>query len=138
PPAPVVRSGPAASLLVVEDNPVNLRLVRRILEGAGHAVESARDGQEALERLLERRFDLILMDVMMPRLDGLAATRAIRAVEVPGSSHVPIVGLSANADAAHQAEGLAAGMDAYLTKPVDAELLLATVARFLAGARVAA
>jgi len=130
--------GSGATLLVVEDNPVNLRLVRRILEGAGHTVASARDGQEALERLLERRFDLILMDVMMPRLDGLAATRAIRAAEVAGGPRVPIVGLSANADAAHQAEGLAAGMDAYLTKPVDAEGLLATVARSLARARVAA
>ena len=138
-PAPEASATEArATLLVVEDNPVNLRLVRRILEGAGYACESARDGQEALERLLERRFDLILMDVMMPRLDGLAATRAIRAAEAPGGPRFPIVGLSANADAAHQAEGLGAGMDAYLTKPVDAEHLLATVAQFLAGARVAA
>jgi CheY-like chemotaxis protein len=141
PPVPAGRAaaeGTGATLLVVEDNPVNLRLVRRILEGAGYTCASARDGQEGLERLLERRFDLVLMDVMMPRLDGLAATRAIRAVEVPGGAHLPIVGLSANADASHRAEGLAAGMDVYLTKPVDAELLLATVAKQLEGARAVA
>ena len=127
-----------ADVLVVEDNPVNRRIVICILERAGHRYAVAEDGQHALERLLERRFDVILMDVMMPRLDGLAATRAIRAAEGRTSHHIPILGLSANASRAHQAEGLAAGMDEYLTKPVDAALLLAAIERHVRRARLPA
>jgi two-component system, sensor histidine kinase and response regulator len=111
-------------ILLAEDNLVNQRLVQRILEKEGHDVSVAENGQEALELLRKQTFDLILMDVQMPEMDGLEATRSIRHEEILTTAHIPIVALTAHAMKGDQDKCLAAGMDAYLSKPIHADDLL--------------
>jgi len=110
-------------VLLAEDNPVNQFMLRRMLEGAGARVEVAGDGQAALQAARAGAFDAIIMDMQMPEMDGLAATRAIRAEGGPNAA-VPIIGLTAavGEDYARQCE--AAGMSTYMTKPVDRVALL--------------
>jgi CheY-like chemotaxis protein len=100
---------------------VNQRLARRLLEKRGHTVITAGDGLEALALLERETVDLILMDVQMPGMDGIAATRVIRAREKPGGLHVPIVALTAHAMSSDRHYCLEAGMDDYLTKPIRSE-----------------
>ncbi len=122
-------------VLVVDDNPVNRRLARGLLERGGYEVVEAANGEEALAVLERERdaIDLVLMDVQMPVLDGLEATRRIR--RMPGLGELPVVALTAHALAGDREECLAAGMDDYLSKPLNREELLATVARWLRRAR---
>jgi PAS domain S-box-containing protein len=110
-------------VLVAEDNAVNRRLLVTMLEKHGHSVAVAHDGREALDRFAERRFDLILMDVQMPEMDGLVATVAIRQQESPSGRHVPIVALTAHAMTGDRERCLAAGMDDYLPKPIRYQAL---------------
>jgi len=105
-------------LLVVEDNHVNQRLITRLLEKRGHRVVVAGNGREALIALEKETFDLVFMDVQMPEMDGVEATAAIRAREKGTQRHQPIVALTAHAMKGDQEHCLAAGMDAYLTKPI--------------------
>jgi PAS domain S-box-containing protein len=116
-------------ILLVEDNPVNQRLAHEILRRRGHAVTLAAHGREALERLEEATFDLVLMDVQMPEMNGLEATRAIRAAEAGTDRHLPIVAMTAHAMAGDRERCLDAGMDDYLTKPIRAEALITHVER---------
>jgi CheY-like chemotaxis protein len=109
---------------LAEDNLVNQRLVRRILEKEGHYVVVVENGREALEALKKQTFDLVLMDVQMPEMDGFEATRAIRESETLTRAHIPIVALTAHAMKGDQDRCLAAGMDAYLSKPIHAADLL--------------
>ncbi len=122
-PAPVFKS----RILLAEDNLVNQRLVQRILEKEGHQVVVAGDGREVLELWNKQTFDLILMDVQMPLMDGLEATRAIRESEKPANTRTPIVALTAHAMKGDQDRCLNAGMDGYLSKPIHAVDLLAAV-----------
>ena len=108
-------------ILLAEDNLVNRRVACYLLEKKGHTVIAARDGREALAAFETETVDLILMDVQMPVMDGLQATRAIRARETASGLHVPIVAMTAHAMSGDRAYCLAAGMDDYLTKPVRAE-----------------
>ena len=122
-------------ILLAEDEPVNALTIRRALELSGHAVTVATDGQACLDLLAARDFDLVLMDVMMPVLDGMEAARAIRDRTRFGSrSGVPIVALTAYAMAGDRERIEAAGMDAYLAKPVDFEEMERVMARVLARA----
>jgi PAS domain S-box-containing protein len=106
------------NILVVEDNVINQRFLTRLLEVEGFKCSTACNGLEALACIERERFDLILMDVHMPVMDGIATTREIRAREVKdGVAAVPIVGLSGNAREEHQLEALNSGMNCYLTKP---------------------
>jgi CheY-like chemotaxis protein len=105
-------------VLIAEDNPVNQRLATRLLEKRGHLTAIATNGQEALDALDRRSFDLVLMDVQMPELDGLEATIAIRRKEQNTGKHQPIIALTAHAMKGDQEKCLAAGMDGYLTKPI--------------------
>jgi CheY-like chemotaxis protein/HPt (histidine-containing phosphotransfer) domain-containing protein len=118
-----VRISPANTsgllVLVAEDNAVNAKLVTRLLEKTGYRVVLATNGREAVVRAAEGDIDLVLMDVQMPEMDGLEATRQIRAQEAGSGRHVPIVALTANAMKGDDARCLEAGMDAYLDKPVD-------------------
>jgi len=107
------------SVLVAEDHPVNQRLVTRILEKAGHTVTVVGNGREAVEAWSRAPFDVVLMDVQMPEMDGLAATRAIRALEATRGGHVPIVAMTARAMPRDREECLAAGMDGHLAKPIQ-------------------
>ena len=114
-------------ILVAEDNRLNQRLAVMLLEKQGHHVVVAGDGLEAVATLGRQTFDLVLMDLQMPNMNGLEATRAIRARGKDTAHRVPIVGLSAHALAADRDQSLEAGMDAYLTKPVDAKELFDTI-----------
>lgn len=121
--------GARRRILVAEDNPVNLQVTLALLRRAGHAVDSVSNGLEAVNAVAALPYDLVLMDVQMPEMDGLAATRAIR--RMGGSAaHVPIVAMTANAMEGDQAVCLAAGMDDYLPKPIAADQLLQIVARW--------
>jgi CheY-like chemotaxis protein len=126
---------PSASLrvLLVEDNRVNQRLATRLLEKRGHFVSIAGDGREALVALEKESFDLVLMDLQMPQMDGFEATTVIRQKEKTTGNHLPIVALTAHAMKGDREKCLAGGMDAYLTKPIRPheldELLRAYVVR---------
>jgi two-component system, sensor histidine kinase and response regulator len=114
-------------ILLAEDNPVNQRVVTGILEKRGHDVFVACDGNEALRAVRARQFDIILMDLQMPELDGLEATAAIREFERPLGHHTPIVALTARAMESDRESCLAAGMERYLCKPIQPRELLAII-----------
>ncbi len=114
-------------ILVAEDNPVNQKVACRLLEKRGHRVTVASNGREALDLLSSVPFDLVLMDVQMPILDGIEATAAIRAAERITGAHIPIVAMTANAVAGDRELCLQNGMDAYVSKPVDSQRLFAAI-----------
>jgi PAS domain S-box-containing protein len=105
-------------VLVAEDNAVNQRLATRLLEKRGHRVTVAGNGREAIDALAKQTFDLVLMDVQMPEMDGLEATAVIRENEKHNGSHLPIIALTAHAMKGDRERCLAAGMDDYLSKPI--------------------
>jgi signal transduction histidine kinase/DNA-binding response OmpR family regulator len=119
-------------VLLAEDNPVNQKLAQVILKKRGFTVITAGNGQEAVHAMEHHRFDLVLMDVQMPLMDGLDATRAIRRHERALGRHTPIVAMTAHAMQGDRDECLAAGMDDYVSKPVQSALLFATIERVLA------
>jgi two-component system sensor histidine kinase/response regulator len=109
----------SACVLVAEDNVVNQRVVQRLLASRGHRVTVVNNGREAVARWQAEPFDLILMDLQMPEMGGFEATAAIRDIEVTRGGHVPIIALTAHAMAGQSERCLAAGMDGYLSKPID-------------------
>ncbi|MDR6771891.1 response regulator [Azospirillum sp. BE72] len=120
---------PRVRVLVAEDNPVNQQLTLALLRRAGHSAEAVSNGEEAVEAVSARPYDLVLMDVQMPVMDGLEATRRIRRLSGP-ATRIPIVALTANAMQGDAAICLEAGMDDYLSKPINARKLLDTITRF--------
>ncbi len=119
----------ARRVLLVEDDRINCRALQRMLEKKGYTVHWADNGQKAVDAVRERAFDLILMDVQMPEMDGLEATRRIRALESKTGSHVPIVALTAHAMKGDRERFMDAGMDEYLAKPVEFDALLILLSR---------
>jgi len=117
-------------VLLVEDNPVNQKVAAKMLIRLGCLVDVAENGVVALERYERTRYALVLMDLSMPVMDGLEATRLIRLHEKSTSEHVPIVALTANAMEGDRARCIAAGMDEYLTKPVRSEGLAEIIGRY--------
>ena len=116
------------SVLVVEDNEINQAVVFAMLVRAGHRVEVADNGIDAVAAVQRTHFDLVLMDIQMPKMDGPTATTKIRAL--PGDTgRVPIIALTANAMAGDRAKYLAAGMDDYVSKPIDPKELYAAISR---------
>jgi PAS domain S-box-containing protein len=126
PPAETVPSRPLRVLLA-EDNPVNQRVALHMLSKAGHSAVAVSNGKEALAALARESFALVLMDIQMPELDGLEATRAIRAEEEKTGRHLPIVAMTAHAMKGDRERCLAAGMDDYVSKPVPAAALLRVI-----------
>jgi signal transduction histidine kinase/DNA-binding response OmpR family regulator len=118
-------------ILLAEDNTVNQRLAVRVLEKRGHTVVLATTGKAAVETSEEKDFDLILMDVQMPEMDGLEATAAIRSRERSTRKHIPIIAMTANAMIGDRERCLEAGMDGYVSKPLKSEELFATMCKCL-------
>jgi CheY-like chemotaxis protein len=118
-------------VLLAEDNPTNQLVTRSILSRAGARIDIVSDGAEAVEAVRTAQYDVILMDVQMPGMDGLEATRAIRAAE-PAGRHRRIIGLTAAVGPEAERDCLAAGMDSYLCKPVSCDVLLHALAALLA------
>ena len=123
-PAPPFESIP---VLVAEDNMVNQTLARRLLEKRGYTVSVVGDGRAALAALENESFDIVLMDVQMPVMDGFEATTAIRQQEQLSGRHIPIVAMTAHAFKGDQERCLAIGMDAYISKPIRQQELYATI-----------
>ncbi len=122
----------APRVLLAEDNPMNQQLVKRLLEPRGYEVVAVNNGAEAVAAMQKNGFDLILMDLQMPFMDGITATQAIRALEPADRPRVPILALTAHVLPSDQERCLAAGMDGYVTKPIQARRLIETVEAFLA------
>ena len=122
---------PRLRILLAEDHPVNQKLAVRLLEKLGHTAVVVGDGQAALTTLAQHAFDLMLMDVQMPKMDGLATTVAIRAREQTSGGHLPIVAMTAHAMKGDQERCLAAGMDGYIAKPITRDALDAVLSQVL-------
>ena len=122
-------------ILLAEDNPVNQKLAMLMLEKKGHKVIVARNGLEAIEKNEQEKFDLILMDIQMPELDGLQATRQIRELEKRTGKRIPIIALTAHALKGDEEKCLEAGMDEYISKPISRRQLFETMERLFPTAR---
>ncbi len=127
-PAAELEPGRPLRVLLVEDNPVSRRLAYRLLEKQGHAVTEAPDGSEAVALFERESFDLVLMDVQMPELDGLSATRRIRQIEAGRGGRTPVLMLTANAMKGDREICLDSGADGYLTKPIEVGQLMTAIA----------
>jgi two-component system sensor histidine kinase/response regulator len=127
------RDGESLDVLLVEDMPINQALATRLLQRLGHRVWVAEHGQRAVELTAERPFDVVLMDMQMPVMDGLLATRTIRARESADASaqHQVIIAMTANAMQGDRERCLEAGMDGYLSKPIDATRMMQEIERVL-------
>jgi PAS domain S-box-containing protein len=128
---------PSLNILVADDVPQNLKLAALVLEESGHKVTTAADGAQAVDLFKEGYFDLVLMDVHMPQVDGLEAARRIRSFEkeIPSRSSVPIIALTASVMAEDQRAARAAGMDGFAVKPLDSAQLMAEILRVMRGGR---
>jgi CheY-like chemotaxis protein len=129
-PGPPVAIRPALRLLVVDDNAVNRELITTLLAPFDLEIETAADGVDAIEAVSHAPFDLILMDVQMPNMDGLTATRRIRAAAAPGAPRTPIIAMTANVLPEQVDRCLAAGMDDHLGKPINPQKLLEALDRW--------
>ncbi len=125
-------NGPFLSILVVDDLELNLLFATRVLQKAGHTVVTARNGLEALEIWGEGNFDLILMDIQMPVMNGLEATQAIRLREESSGRHIPIIALTARALQDEREKIQSQGLDGYLTKPIEINILFDELRRCMA------
>ena len=119
----------APRILVIDDNPINLKLICATLKFAGHDVSSAVDAEGAQELINAGSFDLILMDIALPGMDGLTLTRKLKADA--RTRHIPVVALTASAMVGDEGKALAAGCDCYITKPIDTRTLPQQLAKFL-------
>jgi two-component system, sensor histidine kinase and response regulator len=128
-PMPIATARTSLRILVAEDNVVNQALILRLMEKAGHTVKLAGNGHEALRAAEDNAFDLIFMDIQMPDMDGFSATAAIREQERRSGGHIPIVAMTAHAMKGDAEKCLAAGMDGYVSKPIDRTKLFGVIAQ---------
>jgi two-component system sensor histidine kinase/response regulator len=121
------------SFLVAEDNAVNQKLIARLLEKRGHTVILVQNGREAIEALDKQDFDIVLMDVQMPEMDGFEATMRIREKEQASGIHQPIIALTAHAMQGDEERCLVGGMDGYVAKPIKLEELFSVIEKVVPG-----
>lgn len=127
-----MRAGRSIRILVAEDNAINQQVIKRMLEHGGYAVRTVSHGGEAIEALQTEHYDLVIMDCLMPVMDGYAATRAIRASRSAGfDPQIPVLAITALAAPGEREKCLAAGMTAYISKPVRVEQLSQKLQRLL-------
>ena len=122
-------SKPALYILLAEDNIINQKVAVRILEKEGHEVVVANNGREVLDMMKNQSFDIILMDVQMPEMDGIETTAAIREEEKKTKKHIPIVAMTALAVKGDREQCLEAGMDDYVAKPIKPDHLFKVIER---------
>lgn len=127
----IVPGGKSLDILIVEDTPANQKVVAAILKKRGHRTVIANNGREALDCLRGDEFDVVLMDVQMPIMDGLQATAAIRESETGSDEHIPIIAMTAHAMRGDREKCLAAGMDEYIAKPIDSAKLIHLLERLV-------
>ncbi len=120
-----------AEILVVEDNDINQQIAKELLEGAGFVVTVAGNGREGMEAVFHHGYDLVLMDIQMPEMDGIEATRRIRVSGKKGASTLPIIAMTANAMAGDKERSLEVGMDDHIAKPIDPDELFSTLLRWI-------
>lgn len=120
----ITKTNQPLKLLVAEDTPPNQKVIGAILNKRGHSVTIANNGREAVECLVNHDFDVVLMDVQMPTMDGLQATKAIRLMERATNQHIPIIAMTAHAMRGDREKCLAAGMDDYISKPINSAQLI--------------
>ena len=123
-----------AMILVVDDNPTNLKLACDVLEMEGHTVERALNAEDALQVIKRSAFQLILMDIELPGMDGLTLTRQLKADNA--TRHIPIVALTSFAMKGDDEKAYAAGCDGYISKPIDTRKFPAQILKFLESAKV--
>jgi PAS domain S-box-containing protein len=123
------QKAPGRKILLVEDHPVNRKLALLLLQRGGHEVDTAENGREAVEAVLQHPYDLVFMDVQMPEMDGIEATRLIRAQE-PADRRIPIIAMTAHAMQGDRERCLKAGMDDYITKPIQPKELANVIQRW--------
>jgi len=121
----------ALNILIAEDDAVNQHLIRRVIEAMGHQITLCEDGQRAVDAFEVAKFDLVLMDVRMPNLNGFEATKEIRRLEEGTSSHTPIIAMTAHAMKGDRQRCLDAGMDDYIAKPLKADALHQVIQRVM-------
>lgn len=126
---------PSSKILIVDDVKQNVELIQLLMTSNGHEVEIARNGKEALDLFLTKPFDLILMDIQMPEMDGLEATRQIRAYEKKDSSHIPIIALSASVFDEDKISAKNSGMDGFVSKPIDLQDLFSEIEKVFGNTR---
>ena len=135
-PVPLNSETKTLRILVAEDNQVNQTVARRMLEKSGHGVVVAQDGEQALSAMDHERFDVVLMDVHMPVMDGFEATAAIRGKQAGSGDRTPVIAMTASAMKQDLEQCLVAGMDAYITKPVQSDDLIRVIESTLRPAEV--
>jgi CheY-like chemotaxis protein len=128
---PTIAENRNVHILVAEDNPVNQKLATILLRKRGYRVTAVENGQKALAAIASDCFDLVLMDVQMPEMSGTDATRELRRRERMDGSHLPVIAMTAHAMKGDAEKFLEAGMDDYVSKPVNSELLYACIDRLL-------
>ena len=134
PDAQILSSAAGLHILLVEDNELNIEIAQTILETEGAVVDLARNGQEAVDRFLSGepdRYDLILMDIQMPVMDGLEATRIIRRSDHPRAATIPIIAMTANAFDEDMKKSVESGMNGHLSKPIEIDKFFRTISRFV-------
>lgn len=118
-----------SSILIIEDNPLNVELASDLLQASGYRIHSTRTAEEGIRMARELLPDLVLMDISLPGMDGLCATRALK--NDPATSHLTVVGLTAHAMLGDEGTALQSGCDGYLTKPIDTRTFVSTVTKFI-------